>query len=1272
MSAEQDDTDRVIFAFRRNVVVAASAGTGKTHRLTALYLLLTLGLTSMGEADDRAPAPPLAPDRIVATTFSRAAATEIAVRVERALRAVASLEGFASSKLAPAITARLDALGGAVSHAELRRRAEGALARWQGAKIDTLHGLARKIVQRNALALGLPPSLDVLDEEDARALADLAVDEALGAALTKGGEGAEVARALLTSAGGVGATRFQIQRLLDRLDEEGVTPPALALADHMAEARALASRVRRVARDLAAEGHASLREPAALLHRTLLNTEELLPERSIPALVELANKRLPPRGKRGAADDALDELIQELPGKNKQERALSLAAMLRAAPDLGRREEAMIALIEDARARLASAKRRAGGLGFGDLLRIARDALRDRPEIARSVREETSALLVDELQDTSRVQRDLVFLLRERDDAAAARAPLAAPDAHGLTGHGLFLVGDRKQSIYGFRGADVAVFARMAADLAGRAAGEALALPLSLHERSYDAEREPLADFVALRESRRSGPAILSFVNAFSSRDFVEGRDPSVPPRDFEITYGPAEHLVSAFADDGDDRSAVIVVPDDGASPDDTDPLVRESSGAAREAHVAAAFVARVTRREAARDGGPDLPLDVTRFRDVAILARRRSTIPLVEIALARLGLPYVVAGRALYDAVEVRDVAALLRLLLDPRDRLALATVLRGPMVALSDTSLTALSPPGKGITLPLLGRQIAGGEIDLGLIPPAERARLTAFRARFVEVRRAALRSPPGEAIRSAISVFDYDRVLAALPRAEARIGNLDRLVSIARRRGGTLASFVRWLERRIRDETDEAEAAVFSAEDDAIRLTTIHASKGLDFPVVVLVDANAEPRAEHGGVGLASFDRRAGAPTFIVRHYAPRLGGRDGGLVAIATGAQREAYAEARARELAERKRLFYVAITRAQKTLAIVCSASPPRGGSAQKTLALGLEQGDVARAVTRVVPALELLAEAEPLPEAPRPPDLEMPSYLRRPARSPARVIALDAEALALFEGCPRRYELRRLVGIEEPVRAGQLDLFTGEEVMELPDPPPPITADPFERPQPRSRALHRALARLPLASFGAPVDHHHERVEAALAAEGLTENDAEGSRLARGIEAFFGGAYARSAREGGASVRRDTAFSAVIARGARGSVEVSGEIDLTVRWEDGRAHLLVIRPIPARADLSRYEALLRAAAFTERDREESREIHAGVVFLSVAEGGAEPSPVWLGGGAITDDDHDRFAKRAQRAGERFAEARWSGRFEPVAPSVCERLRCGFFQACHGR
>src|SRR5262249_36377998 len=122
--------DAVIYAFRRNVVVAASAGTGKTHRLTALYLLLVLGPTSMGCDDDRTAAPALAPDRIVATTFSRAAAAEIKKRVERALGRLAHGDDRDELPFADAFALREAALGPAIARVEIRRRAREVLGRW--------------------------------------------------------------------------------------------------------------------------------------------------------------------------------------------------------------------------------------------------------------------------------------------------------------------------------------------------------------------------------------------------------------------------------------------------------------------------------------------------------------------------------------------------------------------------------------------------------------------------------------------------------------------------------------------------------------------------------------------------------------------------------------------------------------------------------------------------------------------------------------------------------------------------------------------------------------------------------------------------------------------------------------------------------------------------------------------------------------------------------------------------------------------------------------
>lgn len=1252
--------DATIFAFRRNVVVAASAGTGKTHRLTALYLLLALGLTSMGQADDSAPAPPVSPDRLVATTFSRAAALEVSLRVERALCDLAAWDGATPPAFDTVLRARAAALGRPLVMREIRSRAADALARFPAAKIDTLHGVAGRIVKRHAPAIGVGQGARVLDEDEAQSLGDRAVDEALSAALAEGGERACAARGLLASTGGVSSARRQILRLVDRLDEEGLAPRDLAFADHLAQARAVAERLARVAHACGAAGDADRREAALLVASALMrpaleaNDAEILPASAAPRVLALLTARLPQRRLRTAPDDALHDFLAELSGKTKAERAEGLIALLRRAPELARRDAHLLDLVAEAHARLGAAKRRAGGLGFGDLLRLARDTMRDRPEIARSVRASIDVLLVDELQDTSRVQRDLLYLLREREDAAAARAG-AAPEARGLAPHGLFLVGDRKQSIYGFRGADVAVFSRICAELCGAVAGRALAMPDQIWPE------RPVADFVALRESRRSGPAILDFVNAFSELDFKGERDACTPPRAFEITYGPAEHLLPVR-----DLAApshlgeVVFVRDDGTSPKDAAPIVSESSGAAREAHVAAAYLAVLARSRVLGAAPPGRTLGLIHYRDIAVLARRRSTIPLIELALSRLDIPYVVAGRALYDAIEIRDTAALLRLLLDPRDRLALATVLRGPMVALSDTSLATLSIPGRGLAVPLMSRwPIASADqpidtvVDPAAIDPTERGRLEAFRARFASLRSAVLRLAPAEAIRAAVTAFDLDRVLAALPRAEARIGNVDRLVHLARRRGGTLASFVRWLDRRIHDEADEAEAAVFSAEDDAVRLTTIHASKGLDFPVVLLVDLNALPRADSGGLGFV--EGEGGAPWLVARHHAPRTepgAPRDerGPLFPIITPLLREAQADARAREQAERRRLTYVAITRARDTLVLIGSAQAPRPGSAFQSLTLSLDDPQIASTITATREAAELLEGARPAPTRPAVRASESPRAKARPPRSPTRVVHLDTAPLARFNDCPRRFQLRDLVGLDEPAEGGARD----------------------DRDDPRSRVVHRILARWPLARFGEVPSA--DEVHASLAAEGLPRSAAEAPRAASILTGFLGSEFAAQVRAAGDVVTRDRAFVLPLEAYARHEVDAKldlrGAFDLLIEPAAGPIDVIGYQLSRPEAGLSTARELkLRAQALAASTRAFGRPVRAGTVFLD-----GPATPIWLPGlgpnGALTDEDHRRLSRDLARLAPRFAEARYHDHFEGVPRTTCQRLSCGFIEACH--
>ncbi|HEY4116923.1 MAG TPA: UvrD-helicase domain-containing protein, partial [Byssovorax sp.] len=1108
-------------------------------------------------------------------TFSRAAAREIARRVEAALVAISE---SAPHPFAREIAHRLEIVG-AFDADDVARRARAALAGLGDARFDTLHGVARRVVVDHAAELEQPLGAPILDEHEVSALGFAAVDAALGDALEAGGDRAAAARALVSATAGVANARVRVLALADRLDEEGLDVGDLALADHAADARAAGDRLRVIAAACASRASQAVRAPAAELSRALdAAPAGAFPRAAAAPLAELLAARLPREDKRTDAERDLEALRDALPGKgSRAQQAERLGAWLRAAPRLVDRERAVVALLADARARIGAAKREAGGLGFGDLLRVARDALLLRPDVARSARERVSALLVDEFQDTSRVQRDIVYLLRERD--RSGRADGARPEPHHLEAHGLFVVGDRKQSIYGFRGADVAVFSRTCAELCGAPAEAALALPPSTAPRA-----PAVADFVALRTSRRSGGRVLDLVNALSERDFASGRDAGAPPRPFEIAYGPGERLEAMPGREAAGRVTIVI--DDGASPDDADALLASATGAAREGHVAAAAVALAVRRDGRRP------------RDVAVLARRRSTIPFVELALTRLELPYVVAGRALYDTFEVRDASALLRLLLDPRDRLALATVLRGPAVALSDRGLLALSPPGRGLSLE--GARRRGG-VDLDA---DDRAKLDAFRATFDALRPALLASTPGEAVAGAARHFELERVIAALPRAEARIANLDRLVAIARRRGGTLAGFSRWLAARVDEDTDEAEAAVFSAEDDAVRLTTVHASKGLDFPVVVLVDLAAEPRSDAPAVGFAALDER---PTFVLRHHAarPSTDRDDDGPVLVQSRAMVAAQAEGRARDAAERRRLTYVAVTRAADELILVGSANPPRAASAWGTIAAGVDDGSLL-ALCEAVRAKDLLELAPKLPRAAPTPRAEAPSAPVRPVTSPARAVAVATTPLAVFAGCARRFRLRHLVGLEEPIARGALrdDDFDPAAAGDV------DVGDGADDPRALGRAAHRVLERWPAARFGAPTDPREVSralVRASLGLEG--ESDAA-QAVARAIARFLSSPYAARLVAEGATLGREVAFAVdVPGRADAPALVLKGAIDLLVTWPSGAVDVVdyklasPTRDAAGRVDLARHAFQLRAYALVAA-RGGAADVAAAVVHLA--------------------------------------------------------------------
>lgn len=1181
----------------KNCIVAASAGTGKTHLITNIYLAHVLGLRADGEL--------ILPERIVATTFSRAAAREIRERLEQRLHAIA----FPHESSAIGLDATLGSVAEirGIDRATLSKRAANALELLPRTLIDTLHGLATRVLRAHALELGMAPGFTILDEQEALEDATSTIEDVLSRALAEGPERETAVMALIDAGLGLEMTISSLMGTLSLLDEEGLDAHDLLLPDHASDAGGLREKIERAVDAVLTSRASHPLRSAALAAKDALTR---LPEREplAEALGALFKDRRPQveRMENGATVlDALDALLR--PRDSKAERVRQSVNFLAAAPELAAHERELANLLARIQREVLHRRRARNAFGFGDLLRLARDALRDTPSIAAEAGAAFDLLLVDEFQDTSRVQRDLVLLLHERAESARGRRPGDLPAPRDLRPRGLVVVGDRKQSIYAFRGADVSIYARLSAELAGVAAVSAL----DIH--GIEPNPDPVAEFVSLRENYRSAPPILDFVNRLSRVDFSQA-----PRRSFEIRYMPSEELVPPTSR-ASKPGRVTWITDDGALPEAPDALLAAAKGPLRTALVAAGFCA------AARGEGNE-------YRDLAILARRRSSLPLIELALDRLKVPFVVAGRALYATQEVRDMAALLRLSLDPYDRHALATVARGVLGGLSDRALAELSQPQRGLS-------VSHHWARIELSDAGDSARCRTLAERLSELYEIAPRLSPRDVLSLAIDRFELEAVLGALPRGAVRFGNVGRLLEIAARRGGSLPQFSRWLERQIALEVDESEAATFSEEDDAVRLLTVHGSKGLSFPITIVVDVHATEPARSHPFGLLRSDQ--GAPTLSVRHR-----GADGLLQSPALARINE---DAQARALSERQRLSYVALTRAERELVLVLPVEAARPGSLGRSLA-ELELLDRELPVRRIA-ALELL-QLRPEPFEPVSNAVPVPLL---PARAPWQGAAIGVTALSDYALCARRFQLLHVAGLSEFGSAG------GERSDEASDSARTLGS-----------AAHQVLEKYPLQRFGEAVDE--PEVLALLAATGLDPEAPSTRDTAAGVGRFLGSEYARELRDHGKVVHREVEMTLVLDESQRARPKrqlelfhtpnaqhrsvLRATLDLVVERDDGSIDVIDYKRSRG-GDPTRYALQLHAYRLAVEQRFGERPIRTGLVNLL----GASPEPIW-----VTDPPPRELAELMAL----LAESRYRAHYPPIQRARCVAARCGFITACHPR
>lgn len=1201
-----------LYAFPRNLVLAASAGTGKTHALVGVVVHLLVR--------DRAPrkggkAQPLDPSRIVATTFSRKAAAEIRTRVTQELERLAS---------APETSSYVESLRGgdpAVARdAELltddaiRLRARRALARVPAARFGTLHSFATGIVRAHAVELGLGPGFELATEADSRTRSEEAIARALEARLITN---PAAIRQLAEAAGGVDRLVTQLRRVLVQLEEDGRAARDLALPVGDAESleRSMQALVEH-ARSL--QGMPRF-EAAA---RDLVSAWQRGDEASVEA-ASVALCGLPATGKKTPELEAFAVFRKALGGTTNDEKGRRLARSFRIRHRFDEHARIVRDLLGTAEVEIEAAGRTRAAIGFGEILRAARELLRDRPDVADEVGAGIDALLVDEFQDTSRVQRDLLQLLWARPGSREAGRvpPLAA-----VRDSGLLVVGDRKQSIYGFRGADVGVFAELAVGLAGTPAREALGIPAGVTWEP----REPLADFCALRHNRRSVREVLAFANAFSARRFRPG-DP--PPQLFEIAYVPStEDLLVP-------PERELAVPDTSSKPRTTWLRIRpkgSSSTRLEEALVIAGRIRSIPTDADVRVGRDGRPAG---WRDMAILATTNGMLDAAAFALAQAEVPYVVAGKSFFRTREVRDLAAMLALVLDPSDRLAMLEVLRGPWVGAHDETLLGLTRAGEGLAPPF-------GWTDPphpDLVHVEDRVGLAETSALVAELARCAGRLGPGAILREAVRARALDEVLGALPRGAQRVANVRKLLAIADRYNDARA-FRKWLDDASEQELAESEAATFSEDDDAVRLLTVHASKGLDFPIVFVPEIGAAlPRSEKGAarIALGSGDD----PNVLAVRAAD-----DTGLV-LEPPSFASSYATTRRRERAERQRLAYVAITRAADAMFLV-------GGRMREAVGdLGASTLAVLEDIAADPRALEAAALAVEDVDVPAPSvrshaiDIAFatPVAARSSIAPTWRSLPIAPTALADFEHCARRFELVHVLGLPEHVRGARASgdaLRNGATGLDA---------------RVQGTLAHAVLERVPTAAFaGTDADAAASR---ALAAEGVPPEHAQHATIVARVARFLGGAYAQRIAERGADLRREVAFVLAVDDKEGRSVVLRGSMDLVVVWPDGAVDVVDYKSARSGAD-GAYAFQLDVYALAVRAMfPGAPQLRAGLVYLGGTTCSGEPS--WR---ALPDESDVRA--RLGAMGNQLVHARWGGTFPRVALERCEAIHCGFIGRCH--
>src|ERR1700677_2300862 len=828
--------DRIRTSLAESLLVEASAGTGKTTELIArIVAVLAGGLTTI--------------NRIVAVTFTNKAAGELKLRLRQ----------------------ELDRARETVKTPSERSNIEHALEHLEEASIGTIHAFCAQILRERPVEAVVDPAFEELSEQQASRIYERAFRAWMQRKLGEGAPGLRRALVRLAwrdsydGASPIEQLQYAAWKLIEWRDHP--TPWRTKEFNRETEIDGLVEQVH-----LVAEAAARCSKRNDNLVKSLLPAQALITwiERAETArardydsleslLIRLIRdiRKNPQKGSGFFAENvpreqvvqARQHLLDQLEAFQQAADA-DLAAILRGE---------MWALV----LQYDRLKRRAGKLDFVDLLLLARDLVRDKPEVRRYLQDRFTHIFIDEFQDTDPLQAEILLLL-SADDPAQSDWLKVAPQPGKL-----FVVGDPKQSVYKFRRADVV-----------------------LYREIRDALQERGVGVVQLTTSFRALRPIQELVNAAFEPEMQDDAASG------QAAYAPLRGDTPPIAK----QPSIVALP--APRPYGSQRISRAAIDQCLPETIVA-FIEWLVRESGWKVRDPEHPeqFQPISSRHVCLLFRRFTnfgkdiTRDYVRSLEAR-EIPHLLVGsKSFHSREEVETLRAALTAIEWPEDELSVFATLKGSLFAVPDNLLLRFHHE--------IGRlqpfRALPENLDPCFKPIADALRLLA------DLNRGRNRRPIADTVNALLEATRAHAGFALRPAGHQVLANVYRVADLARSfelsGGVSFRGFVEELDAQS-EKAESAEAPVLEEGAEGVRLMTVHAAKGLEFPVVILADMTAN-------LAAGDPDRYVDARE---RLCATRL-------LRCAPWELRDHEAEERLRERAEGVRVAYVAATRARDLLVI---------------------------------------------------------------------------------------------------------------------------------------------------------------------------------------------------------------------------------------------------------------------------------------------------------------------------------------------------------------